>query len=85
MLEKLPEGHFDPSVLSKINEDQILDLISELPDGYRHVFNLFAIEGYSHKEISKMLNIQESTSRSQLVKARRILQNKLEKIQRIAI
>ncbi len=85
MLESLPENALDPSVFSKINEEQILDLIQELPDGYRHVFNLFAIEGYSHKEISKMLNIQESTSRSQLVKARRILQNKIERIQRIAI
>jgi len=60
-------------------------MIAQLPDGYKAVFNLYAIDGFSHKEISKKLGIKESTSRSQLVKARKMLQVQLEKMQRIAI
>ena len=63
----------------------MLRLINQLPEGYRVVFNLYAIEGYSHKEISDMLGIQESTSRSQLVKARKMLQGMIVKIQKIAV
>lgn len=74
-----------PEVFAKLNEDALLRLIDELPEGYKVVFNLFAIEGYSHKEISKMLDIQESTSRSQLLKARRVLQNKVLDLQKIAV
>lgn len=55
----------------------IIRTIQELPDGYRIVFNLYAIEGYSHKEIAKRLNISESTSKTQLLKARRKLRRKL--------
>ena len=58
-------------------EKQILKLVLDLPDGYRTVFNLYAIEGYSHSEIAKMLNITESTSKTQLHKARLLLQKKL--------
>lgn len=54
-------------------------LIHNLPEGYRIVFNLYAIEGYSHKEISSILNISEGTSKSQLSRARAILQQKLVK------
>ena len=64
---------------------EILDMVKELPDGYRIVFNLYAIEGYNHKEIADMLGIQESTSRSQLVKARKLLQQKLAGLQKIAV
>jgi len=56
-----------------------------LPDGYRMVFNLYAVEGFSHKEIAELLNIEESTSRSQLVKARRVLQEKVHELYRVAI
>jgi RNA polymerase sigma-70 factor, ECF subfamily len=56
---------------------QILKLILDLPDGYRTVFNLYAIEGYTHSEIAKMLSISESTSKTQLHKARLFLQKKL--------
>ncbi len=75
----------DPKVLDKLSVDDIIGLINQLPDGYRVVFNLYAIEGYSHKEIAKELGIEVSTSRSQLVKARRMLQEKLNDIQKIAI
>ncbi len=53
-------------------------LISELPVGYKSVFNMYVIEGYSHKEISALLDITESTSKSQLYKAKKALQKKLE-------
>lgn len=55
----------------------LLDIIRELPPKYRMVFNLFAIEGYSHKEISQMISISEGTSKSNLSRARIILQRKV--------
>ena len=61
------------NALDILAEEELLTLISKLPDGYKMVFNLYVIEGFSHKEIAEMLNIGESTSRSQLVKARKIL------------
>ena len=54
-----------------------MELIHQLPDGCKAVFNLYAIEGYSHEEIGKMLNIKPSTSRSQYMKARKMLMQKL--------
>ena len=57
--------------------NDILSSIQKLPDGYRIVFNMFAIEGYSHKEIAKKLDISESTSKTQLLKARKKLRQKL--------
>jgi RNA polymerase sigma-70 factor (ECF subfamily) len=61
-----------------VSEDHLTDedyyfLIQKLPEGYRVIFNLFAIEGYNHNEISELLNISESTSRSQLSRARESL------------
>lgn len=58
--------------------EQLLQLVSELPVGYRTVFNLYAIEGYSHKEIAEMLRISEGTSKSQLARARDILRKGVE-------
>lgn len=58
--------------------EDITKLIQELPDGFRIVFNLYAIEGYSHKEIAKKLNITSSTSRSQYARARSLLQQKIK-------
>ena len=55
----------------------LLQLIKELPLGYKTVFNLYAIEGYSHKEIAEMLGISEGSSKSQLSRARALLQQKL--------
>lgn len=66
-----------PEALSKIALNDLLAFIQQMPRGYQTVFNLFAIEGYSHKEIGEMLNISEGTSRSQLARARQILQEKL--------
>ncbi len=66
-----------PTVIEELSKEEILRVIQELPDGYRTVFNLYVLEGYSHKDIGQMLNIGESTSRSQLVKARNLLKQKL--------
>lgn len=59
-------------------EQQLMYFIAELPIGYRTVFNLYAIEGYSHKEIAEKLGISEGTSKSQLSRAREILKKKVE-------
>lgn len=55
----------------------LLELIQQLPDRYRLVFNLFVLDDYSHKEIAKLLNISEGTSKSNLSRARKILKEKL--------
>ena len=60
-----------------LSEKELLKMIKELPEGYRMVFNLYAIEGYTHKEIGEMLEISENTSKSQLSRARVYLQKKL--------
>jgi RNA polymerase sigma factor (sigma-70 family) len=59
--------------------DDLLNLVASLPTGFRTVFNLYAIEGYAHAEIAEMLNISEGTSKSQLSRARVILQNLVTK------
>ena len=67
----------------KISETELLAMVQELPQGYRSVFNLYAIEDYSHKEISQMLGIAEGTSRSQYIRARLLLQEKVKEYTRI--
>ncbi len=60
----------DPDALSKLTVQEIIRCIQQLTPAYRSVFNLYVVEGYSHKEIADVLDITESTSRSNLVKAR---------------
>jgi len=62
-----------------VDPEVLLKLIQNMPEGYRMVINLYVFEGYRHKEISEILNISESTSKSQLSKARKYLKNELEK------
>lgn len=83
--ESLPETPDAPEVYAKLGEQELLQLINSLPEGYKIVFNLYAIEGYSHKEIAESLGIQEASSRSQLLKARKLLQKQIQQHQRIAI
>ena len=64
-------------VLEKLSNDDIMKAVQTLPPGYRIVFNLYAIEGMTHKEISEELHIAEGTSKSNLAKARALLQKKL--------
>jgi RNA polymerase sigma-70 factor (ECF subfamily) len=76
-LEHLPEEPVAPLAVEALGERELLNMVSELPDGYRIVFNMYAIEGYDHAEIANMLGCGESTSRSQLAKARRMLQDRI--------
>ena len=61
-----------------VSLEYLLNLIQELPDRYRMVFNLYVMDGYSHKEISEMMQIAEGTSKSNLARARAILKQKIE-------
>lgn len=72
-----PESETDAT--GKLNEKELLRMIHYLPDGYRTVFNMYVIEGYSHKEIAGMLQISEGTSKSQLSKAKNHLKGLLHK------
>lgn len=67
------------NVISDLSAQDLIELIRELTPKYRMVFNLYAIEGYSHKEIGEMLGISEGTSKSNLARARYILQKKVKK------
>ncbi len=70
----------DYSAIDHISAGELLELIAQLPTGFRTVFNMFAIEGYSHREIGEALGITESTSRSQYTRAKKELQKKLAEL-----
>jgi RNA polymerase sigma-70 factor (ECF subfamily) len=72
-------AHQDYST-EKLMADDLLKLVQALPDGYRTVFNLFAIEGFSHQEIAQQLSISESTSKTQYLRARAYLKERIENI-----
>lgn len=74
--EHLDESHKD--VIDHLSTEELLVIINGLPDGYRVIFNLYFIDGYKHKEIAEILGITESTSRSQLTRAKELLKKKLE-------
>jgi RNA polymerase sigma-70 factor (ECF subfamily) len=78
-IDTIPEPDADPDNqdYAGLEANDLLGIIRELPPKYRMVFNLYAIEGYSHNEISKMLNISEGTSKSNLSRARIILQRRV--------
>jgi RNA polymerase sigma factor (sigma-70 family) len=65
--------------MERLQVEELIQLIQKLPESYRTTFNLFVIEGYSHKEIAEAMNITESSSRVYLTRAREILQNMLGK------
>ncbi|MCC3154660.1 RNA polymerase sigma factor [Hymenobacter sp. BT770] len=67
----------EPSALEQLAADDLLALLATLPPGYRTVLNLYAVEGYSHQEIGELLGIAEGTSKSQLARARRLLETRL--------
>ncbi len=69
---------FSESILGKISAKELIQVIQQLPSGYRIIFNMYEIEGYSHKEIAETLNISVGTSKSQLSKAKKALRQKLE-------
>jgi RNA polymerase sigma factor (sigma-70 family) len=76
--ENTLEGNY-LSVLDDLAERDILDLVQQLSPGYRTVFNMYVVEGYTHKEIGEMLGVSEGTSKSQLSRAKVILQELVKK------
>lgn len=75
--EQIEDVHIDIET-ETVDIDFLLDSIQELPDRYRLVFNLYVLDGYSHKEISSMLDITTGTTKSNLARARKILKEKVE-------
>jgi RNA polymerase sigma-70 factor (ECF subfamily) len=73
---KLEQNSF---IAENLMAEDLMILIQRMPDGYRIVFNMFAIEGYSHQEIAAQLGITESTSKSQYLRARAYLRDRIEK------
>ena len=65
------------TVIEKMETQRIMKLVNSMPEGYKMIFNLFAVEGYTHREIGEMLNLSEGTSKSQFSKARKWLQTRL--------
>ncbi len=81
-VDELPihEATGDWDILDKMQADDILAILDQLPDGYRTVFNLFVVEGYKHREIAEKLGVSINTSKSQLILAKKRLKTILEKI-----
>ena len=74
---ELPTANLSDKIIAELSANELLLMIQELSPQYRMVFNLYAIEGYSHREIGDMLGISEGTSKSNLSRARNILQKKV--------
>ena len=68
----------EADVFHKLGLEELTRMIQQLPKGYRIVFNLFVIEGYSHKEIAEMLGVSTNTTKTQLFKAKAVLRKQLE-------
>ncbi len=68
-------------IVEGLMADDLMKLVQSMPEGYRVIFNMFAIEGYSHKEIAETLGISENTSKSQYSRARQYMRNQLETIE----
>lgn len=76
--DDLPAAYREESAIDKISRQEIMSIIQKLPAGYRVIFNMYVFDGFTHKEIASQLNISEGTSKSQLSKARKMLQQSLE-------
>ena len=75
----------EPEILAQLHSEQLEALISNLPAGYREVFNLYVVDGYTHPEIANLLGVSEGTSRSQLYRARKILQAQILELKKIQV
>ncbi|HSH52623.1 MAG TPA: sigma-70 family RNA polymerase sigma factor [Bacteroidales bacterium] len=78
--EEIKEGSYESDALQNLQTEDVLNQVNRLPEGARLVFNLYALEGYTHKEIAEKLNITEGTSKSQFNRARKLLMLWLNKI-----
>ncbi len=88
--EVMPETMMDdrnemPEIYQKFDVDDIMKIINQLPDKYRQVFNMYVIDGYSHREIGDELGLKESSSRALLTRAKVKIKEKLFEIQKMAI
>jgi RNA polymerase sigma factor (sigma-70 family) len=75
--ETLAYEYHEDNIVEKLMKEDLVKVIQSLSDGYRNIFNLYVVEGYSHREIAEMMGISEGTSKSQLARARYLLQKKL--------
>jgi len=80
-VEHLKAQPLSSTELDRISAEHLLQCVASMPSGFRTVFNLFAIEGYPHNEIAEMLHISESTSRSQYLRARAWLQQRIKEFE----
>lgn len=78
-VEPLNEAHYDSFLYEESDHEALIELVNQLPAGYKTVFLMHAIDGYAHKEIAETLDISEGTSRSQFHKARKLLQKKMSR------
>lgn len=74
-----------PDVYARLGTEELLQLVSSLPEGFRQIFNLYVLEQYSHAEIAALLGIAESTSRSQLMRAKHILRSMIAENEKIRV
>lgn len=85
--EDLDQQHVDVAyneqIIDRISAKEIMELVQQMPEGYKLIFNLFAIEGFSHKEIAEELGIAIGTSKSQYARAKQYMQNLLAKYEHI--
>ena len=79
-IEKIPITYDDDS--PKFTKEELLDVINSLPEGYKMVFNLYAVEGFKHREIAEMLGIDINTSKSQFMRARGVIIKKLNELKK---
>lgn len=77
--DTVPERWYDSDVIDTLSADELLEMVQSLPDSHRVVFNLFVLEGYSHKEIADLLGITENTSKSRMFRSRLMLQEIMER------
>jgi RNA polymerase sigma factor (sigma-70 family) len=73
------DAPFEDDIVSKIAAKEIVALVQQMPEGYRMIFNLYAVEGYTHKEIAQLMGIAEGTSKSQYSRAKQYMQASLAK------
>lgn len=78
--ENINEDDHYTSIIEKLDNHQLLNLINQLPHGYRLVFNMYVIDGYTHQEIAGELNISVNTSKSQLYAAKQLLKKRLKEL-----
>lgn len=78
LVDILKDQEVQEMAIESISQDRLLKLIGDLPEKYRLVFNLYILDSYSHKDISRALSISEGTSKSNLSRAKKILQEKIK-------